>query len=210
MLYEVITRQSIAVVTQEVQLFRASVRDNLTFFDSGICSKGRAVTLYREIIDRGKADKDIARRILTRLSYYYDDRNNPLLVNYMTKYAELFPGDSQTPKFYWLMGRYNLRKTSIENALKYFNIVIDKYPESTYSANSSYWKLRILRASKNPAEKEQIKLLSGMHYYNPSSPYTLVITSYSIHYTKLYESHSDDLEDYRPGSAAIKELAITT
>jgi ATP-binding cassette subfamily B protein len=38
-------RRNIAIVTQDVQLFRASVRDNLTFFDRSICDEQILATL---------------------------------------------------------------------------------------------------------------------------------------------------------------------
>ena len=53
-------RQRVGIVTQDVQLFRASVRDNLTFFNTSIPDERILEVIYD--LDLGSVVRDAARR----------------------------------------------------------------------------------------------------------------------------------------------------
>lgn len=134
-------------------------------------SRGRkfnAIAIYQTLTNTQNAK--IASRVLTRLSHYYEERNNPLCIKYMTKYTTLFPQNPQTGEFLWLMGRFHIKQGNTARALKYFHTLISSMPENQNSAKALYWKLRLIK-KLTPGEKENIR--AQMNYHNPSSPYTL-------------------------------------
>jgi len=133
--------------------------------------KSRSLHIYNSLIQ--SLDDDIAERVLTRLSYYYEDRNNPMLIKYMSLYIERFKNSPQAAKFLWLMSRYYIRNNSVDAALQHINILVSRHPNSPYSANGLYWKLRLLKKIKKIDTATEHNLLADMNYYNPSSSYTL-------------------------------------
>ncbi len=142
-------------------------------WDNG--NKYAAVQVYAKIADT--SDKDIADRVLTRLSFYYEERSNPLLIKYMEIYRKLFPDSSQSARFTWLMGRYWLKAGNYTAASTYFTQGINKYPASPYTGNSRYWLFKINNMKKNVTENDRIKLLQNLALNNPESVHTLSLLS---------------------------------
>ncbi|HPR37222.1 MAG TPA: transglycosylase SLT domain-containing protein [Spirochaetota bacterium] len=142
-------------------------------WDNG--NKYAAVQVYSKIAD--SSDKDIAERVLTRLSFYYEERNNPLLIKYMEIYRKLFPDNSLSGRFTWLMGRYRLKTGNYSAASTYFNQCIKKYPTNQYTANCRYWLFKITNMKKDPSENDRLKLLQDLALYNPESVHTLSLIS---------------------------------
>lgn len=138
-------------------------------------NKYAAVQTYARIADT--SDKEIAERILTRLSFYYEERSNPLLVKYMEMYRKLFPDNSQSGRFTWLMGRYWLKAGNYIAASAYFNQGITKYPVSPYTGNCRYWLFKIDHIKKSVSETDRIKLLQDLALHNPESVHTLSLLS---------------------------------
>lgn len=138
-------------------------------------SKYAAVQIYSKIADT--SDSDIADRVLTRLSFYYEERSNPLLVKYMEMYRKLFPDSTQSGRFTWLMGRYYLKSGNHSNAAVYFNQGIKKYPDNPYTGNCRYWLFRINHPKNPAAENEILKLLQDLAFYNPDSSHTVSLLS---------------------------------
>jgi soluble lytic murein transglycosylase len=131
--------------------------------------------MYAKISDT--SDKEIAERILTRLSFYYEERSNPLLVKYMEIYRKLFPDNSQSARFTWLMGRYWLKAGDNSAASLYFKQGIQAYPTSPYTGNCRYWLFKIDHTKKSVSENDRIKLLRDLALYNPDSVHTLSLLS---------------------------------
>lgn len=138
-------------------------------------NKYSAVQIYTKIADT--ADKDIAERVLTRVSFYYEERSNPEMIRYMEMYRKLFPESSQSARFTWLMGRLYLKSGNYSNASAYFVQSIKKYPESPYTGNSRYWLFRLEHIKKEATEAEKIKLLQDLVQFNPESTHTLALVS---------------------------------
>lgn len=138
-------------------------------------NKYAAVQVYSKIADT--TDRDIAERVLTRLSFYYEERGNPLLVKYMEMYRKLFPDNSQSGRFTWLMGRYWLKAGNYSAASAYFSQGINKYPSNIYTGNCRYWLFKIENMKKSVSESDRIKLLKNLALYNPDSVHTLTLLS---------------------------------
>ncbi len=138
-------------------------------------NKYAAVQIYAKISDT--ADKDIAERVLTRLSFYYEERSNPEMIRYMEMYRKNFPESSQSARFTWLMGRLLLKSGNYTGASAYFAQSIKKYPESPYTGNSRYWLFRLDHMKKEATEAEKIKLLQDLVQFNPESTHTLALVS---------------------------------
>lgn len=134
-----------------------------------------AVQTYAKIADT--ADRDIAERVLTRLSFYYEERSNPELLKYMEIYRRLFPESSQSGRFTWLMGRYHLKSGNYSAASSYFSQGIKSYPSNPYTANCRYWLFRIDHMKKSVTENERLQLLQDLALYNPESAHALSLLS---------------------------------
>jgi soluble lytic murein transglycosylase len=103
--------------------------------------KSLAVKCYEQLTP--SADNTIAGRVLTRLSFYYEERNRPELVIFMENYIKRFPENSLNGRFTWLIGRYYMRKGDKAKAVEYFKTGIKKYPGNSYTSYSRFWLNKI-------------------------------------------------------------------
>ncbi len=138
-------------------------------------NKYSAVQVYTKIA--GSSDMEIAERVLTRLSFYYEERNNPQLIKYMGTYRRLFPDNSQSARFTWLIARYYLKSGNNSNAVIYMKDGIKNYPDNIYTANCRYWLYKIEHQKTNPGENENLIFLQELAWYNPESTHTLSLLS---------------------------------
>jgi soluble lytic murein transglycosylase len=93
------------------------------------------------------ADKEISERVLTRLSFFYEERNRPEFIKYMELYIKKFPESKQSGRFLWLMGRYNMKARNNPKALEYFARGIKNYPDNSYTSYCRFWMQKIKPAN---------------------------------------------------------------
>jgi len=118
-------------------------------------------------------DKQITERVLSRLSFFYEERNRPELVKYMELYIKQFPEASQSGRFTWLIGRYYLKTGNKVRAIEYFTRGIKNYPDNSYISYSRFWLNRI----KPSDEKTGIddRLLEDLAVNNPDTYHALTL-----------------------------------
>ncbi|MCL1864940.1 MAG: transglycosylase SLT domain-containing protein [Spirochaetes bacterium] len=95
------------------------------------------------------SDDNILERVLTRLSFFYEERNKPEFIKYMELYIKKFPSDAKSGRFIWLIGRYYVRNSDSKKAIEYFNKGIKEYPDNIYTSYSRFWLQKI-----NPNNKK--------------------------------------------------------
>ena len=134
-------------------------------------ARHNAIGRYREIADT--EDADIARRVLVRLIFFYEERNTIEAMRYMNKFMERFPADELTGRLKWMRGRHFLKDGKYSEASKHFEKSIKDFPSGDYSANCRYWLYLIESSSKSPDTKRKNQLLEELCFYNPESAYTL-------------------------------------
>ena len=135
-------------------------------------NRSEAIKRYIELSD--SSDKEIRRRVLTRIIFYMEERNRPGFITFCEKYVSSFPEDSTGARFLWLCGRYHLKNRSYEKASLFFRQAIKGYPEADYTAYCRFWEYRT-RGAKTEAAR--IKFQEDMCFYHPGSSLTLVILS---------------------------------
>jgi len=112
-------------------------------------------------------DKEILGRILTRLSFYYEERNRPELIKYMELYIKNFPGEPECGRFVWLIGRFHMKTGNKGKAVENFARGIKNYPGSSYSSYSRYWLNKLKPADKKNEFPDDI--LEELAVYNPDT-----------------------------------------
>lgn len=126
-----------------------------------------AVKIYDRL--SASSDKQILERVLTRLSFFYEERNRPELIKYMELYIKKFPGETQSGRFTWLIGRYYLKTGNKEKAVEYFNRGIKKYPDNSYTSYCRFWLQKTVPAENKPSDQ----LLEDLAVYNPDTYHAL-------------------------------------
>ena len=140
-----------------------------TLWDTG--ARHEAVRFYREIA--GSSADDIARRVLVRLIFFYEDRNRDSAVSFMNNFIKRFPEDDLTGRLLWMTGRNYLRDSDYSRASDYFKKSIAAFPNGEYSANSRYWLYLIESSEKSISTERKDQILDDLCFYNPESAYTL-------------------------------------
>ena len=140
-----------------------------TLWDSG--ARHEAVRYYREIA--GSDKDDIARRVLVRLIFFYEERSRDSAISFMDNFIKRFPGDDLTGRLLWMTGRHYLRDSDYSRASDYFKKSIDAFPNGEYSANSRYWLYLIESSGKSISSERKDQILDDLCFYNPESAYTL-------------------------------------
>ncbi|HOP63201.1 MAG TPA: transglycosylase SLT domain-containing protein, partial [Spirochaetota bacterium] len=138
-------------------------------------NKYRAIQIYSTIAN--SKNSDLAERVLTRISFYYEERGNPSMLKYMEIYRKRFPDDEQSGRFTWLMGRYFLKNGKYDTASSYFIQGIKNYPRNPYTGNCRYWLFKISHLKKSASGNDGLILLQDLAFYNPDSPHTLNLLS---------------------------------
>ena len=140
-----------------------------TLWDKG--SRHQAVRHYREIADSD--DNDIARRVLVRLIFFYEERNSSEAIRFMSIFSKRFPEDELTGRLKWMTGRHYLKDSRYTEASSYFKESIRLFPYGEYSANCRYWLYLIESSQKTLNDERKNQILEDLCYYNPESAYTL-------------------------------------
>ncbi len=128
-----------------------------------------AVKVYNKLIS--SSDTGILERVLTRLSFYYEQKGNPEFIKYMEIYIKKFPENDLSGRFIWLIGRFYVEKADKVKAAEYFKKGIADYPGNNYTPYSRFWLKKI-----NPEKVEtgySINLLEEFAVNNPDSYHTL-------------------------------------
>lgn len=159
-------------------------------------ARHEAVRRYREISN--SADDEIARRVLVRLIFFYEERNSIDAIRYMEKFSEKFPGDELIGRLKWMTGRHFLKDGRYSEASRHFRESIKNFPSGDYSANCRYWLYLIDSSLKSPDAKTKDQILEELCFYNPESAYTLKLLN--------EESDTDNLKEKY--NAAKKENNI--
>jgi len=140
-----------------------------TLWDTG--ARHEAVRYYREIAESEK--DEIARRVMVRLIFFYEERNRDSAITFMNEFAKRFPGDDLTGRLLWMTGRHYLRDGNYSRASEYFRKSIEAFPAGEYSANSRYWLYLIESSGKSISSERRDQILDDLCFYNPESAYTL-------------------------------------
>jgi len=116
------------------------------------------------------SDDKILERVLSRLSFFYEERSNPEFIKYMELYIKRFPSEAKSGRFIWLIGRYYVKKSDREKATAYFNKCIKDYRDNTYTSYARFWLQKI-----NPDNKKtDDEFLEEMNAY-PDSYHALTL-----------------------------------
>jgi len=134
----------------------------------GSGKKHVAIKYYEQISSSG--DDNLAERALTRLSFYFEERNRMDMIRYMETYIKRFPNDYQSGRFIWLMGRYYMKKGDEPRAVEYFNRGIKNYPENSYTSCCRFWLNKI-----NNSGTVSDDLLESMASYNPDTYHAITL-----------------------------------
>jgi soluble lytic murein transglycosylase-like protein/outer membrane protein assembly factor BamD (BamD/ComL family) len=140
-----------------------------TLWDRG--ARHEAVRRYREIADSD--NEEIARRVLVRLIFFYEERSKNEAINLMEKFSKRFPEDELTGRLKWMTGRQYLKDSRYTEASAYFKESIRLFPQGEYSANCRYWLYLIESSEKTLNDDRKNQILEDLCYYNPESAYTL-------------------------------------
>lgn len=140
-----------------------------TLWDTG--ARHEAAAYYRGITGSGK--DEIARRVLVRLIFFYEERNRDSAIAFMNEFIKRFPGDDLTGRLLWMTGRHYLRDKNYSRASDYFRQSIDAFPGGEYSANCRYWLYLIESQGKSISTDRKDQILDDLCFYNPGSAYTL-------------------------------------
>lgn len=151
-------------------------------------ARHEAIRKYREIADTGNAE--IARRVLVRLIFFYEDRNSVEAMRYMDKFIERFPGDELIGRLKWMTGRHFLKDGRYAEARRHFNESVKEFPSGDYSANCRYWLYLIDSSLKLSDSKTKEQALEELCFYNPESAYTLKILNEESDSANLKEKYN--------------------
>ena len=126
-----------------------------------------------KILDKllSTSDDSMLERVLTRLSFFYEERNNPVFIKYMEAYIKKFPEEIKSGRFIWLIGRYYARSSNISKAAEYFNKGIKDYPDNIYTSYSRFWLQKINPGKKKTADE----FLEEMAIAHPDSYHALAL-----------------------------------
>ena len=117
------------------------------------------------------ADKHISERVLTRLSFFHEERNRPEFIKYMELFIKNFPDEKESGRFIWLIGRYYMKTGNKVKAIEYFSRGIKKYPENSYTSYCRFWLNKIRPGDKKTAISDE--LLEELAIYNPETYHAL-------------------------------------
>ena len=132
-------------------------------------NKYEAVKIYDRL--SAASDKEIAERVLTRLSFFYEERNRPEMIRYMELYIKKFPGDPQSGRFIWLMGRYSMKSGNNSKALEYFARGIKNYPDNSYTSYCRFWTQKIKPSDMKAGADDEF--LAELAVNNPDTYHAL-------------------------------------
>ena len=116
-------------------------------------------------------DTNILEKVLTRLSFFYEERNNPEFIKHMEAYVKKFPSETKSGRFLWLIGRYHVRNSNMKKAAEYFNRCIKEYPDNIYTSYARFW----LQKTDPDNKKSDDALLEDMALHHPDSYHGLTI-----------------------------------
>lgn len=133
--------------------------------------KKEAVEIYDRLIST--PDNQILERILTRLSFYYEERNRPELLKYIELYIKNFPSNVQSGRLIWLAGRYYIRANNNEKASEYFKQGIQQYPDNIYTSYCRFWLNKINISEKKTVPSDDLELLDDLALNNPDTYHAL-------------------------------------
>ncbi len=131
--------------------------------------KYEAVKCYEKL--SAVPDKKILERILTRLAFYYEERNRPEFIKFMELYEKNFPDDPMSGRFVWLTGRYYIKTSNKTKAVEYLNRGIKNYPDNVYTSYCRFWLHKLSAKDSSAAMSED--LLEELAADNPDSYHTL-------------------------------------
>lgn len=134
-------------------------------------NKYGAVKCYEKLSTT--SDKTILERVLTRLSFFYEERNRPEFIKFMELYEKNFPDDIQSGRFVWLTGRYYIKTSNKTKAVEYLNRGIKNYPDNMYTSYCRFWLQKI--TSKDNKTGITDELLEDLAVENPDSYHTLTL-----------------------------------
>jgi soluble lytic murein transglycosylase len=117
------------------------------------------------------SDDKILERVLTRLSFFYEERNRAEFIKYMELYIKKFPNESKSGRFIWLIGRYYVRNSDSKKAIEYFKKGIKEYPDNIYTSYSRFWMQKIDQDNKKTGD-EFLEEIAGN---NPDSYHALTL-----------------------------------
>lgn len=118
-------------------------------------------------------DKKITERVLTRLSFFYEERNRPEFIKYMELYIKQFPDEIQSGRFVWLIGRYYMKTGNKAKAIEYFNRGIKNYSDNIYTSYCRFWLNKISPVPES--DKNGDEFLEDLAVNNPDSYHTLAL-----------------------------------
>jgi len=138
-------------------------------WDNG--NKYAAVKCYEKL--SASSDSKILERILTRLSFFYEERSRPEFIKYMELYIKNFPGETQSGRFVWLIGRYYIKTSNKIKAVEYLTRGIKNYPGNTYSSYCRFWLHKITSKDNKSGITEE--MLEDLSADNPDTYHALTL-----------------------------------
>lgn len=133
-----------------------------------INSKGRAVRIYRKIMEQEglpfykKAFKRVA------LHAIREDAKN--LSGVLNGFIEKYPEDAASEFFLWILARECIEKKDHKEAFIYLKRAVSGFPDGIYSAENRFWLFKLHNIGNSPEEAEDS--LISLAFYDPDSSYT--------------------------------------
>jgi len=157
-------------------------------------NKYEAVKCYDKLSTT--SDVEISERVLTRLSFFYEERNRPELIKYMELYIKKFPEEAQSGRFIWLMGRYYMKTGNNAKAVEYFTRGIKNYPDNSYTSYSRFWMQKIRPADNKAGINDDF--LTELAVNNPDTYHALTLLKLKAERTEtslLSKQYDDALKN---------------
>ena len=132
-----------------------------------------SVKIYNRLTST--SDNQLLEGVLTRLSFYYEERNKPEFISYMELYMKKFPEEVQSGRFLWLIGRYFVKINNREKASEYFKTGIMKYPDNFYTSYCRFWLYKNSSTEKKTRPPENLEFLEELAVNNPDTYHALTL-----------------------------------
>ena len=129
-----------------------------------------AIPLYLKTADCSQ--KNIAVDSLKKICEYYEDRRKNGYKKFLEMFCKRYPGNENTGKFYWLLGKNSIRDGKINDAKKYLENSVKTDPSGKFSDAARFWLYKI---SKNQKDSKSLTLLKDIVTINPDSSYTWIL-----------------------------------
>lgn len=131
----------------------------------------QAVQTYSEIISAGI--EPVSRESMEKTALYMEDKKIAGFEKYLGDYIKKYPESPQSENFLWLLGRNSIKSKNYNDAKKYFETALEKFPEGNYSDRCRFWLYKILYTGGDI--KGADKIIKEITAKNPDSSYAWIL-----------------------------------